>query len=81
MDEYIEQMVDIQMEIHSKKVPKLSKLKDKLSRQINALESIDDVVRYELLPRLDSMPKHVKLCPRQLYPPKTSSSTTTAFMW
>ena len=62
MDEYIEQMVVIQMEIHSKKVPKLSKLKDKLSRQINALESIDDVVRYELLTRLDSMPKHVKLC-------------------
>ena len=62
IDEYIEQMVDIQLEIHSKKTPKLSKLKDKLSRLINELDCIDDVKKYELLTRLDSMPKHIKLC-------------------
>ena len=57
MDDYLNQMVDIQLEIHSKKVPKLSKLKDKLIRQINELDCID-----EMLTRLDSMPKHIKLC-------------------
>lgn len=62
MDEYLEKMLDIQLEIHSKKVPKLSKLKDKLIRQINALDRIDEVKRYEMLTRLDSMPKHIKLC-------------------
>ena len=62
MDDYLNQMMDIQLEIHSKKVPKLSKLKDKLARQINELDCIDDVKRYEILTRLESMPKHIKLC-------------------
>lgn len=61
-EKYIDQMLEIQLEIHSKKVPKLSKLKDKLSRQINELDCIDDVKKYELLTRLESMPKHIKLC-------------------
>ncbi|HOV40891.1 MAG TPA: aminoglycoside phosphotransferase family protein [Oscillospiraceae bacterium] len=59
---YVEKMVDLQLEIHSKTMPLLSKLKDKLVRQINSLECIDDTKRYELLTRLDSMPKHKKLC-------------------
>ncbi len=62
MEKYVDQMVDIQIEIHSKSVPKLSKLKDKLIRQINLLDTVDDAVKYELLTRLDSMPKHTKLC-------------------
>jgi tRNA A-37 threonylcarbamoyl transferase component Bud32 len=62
LDKYINDFVDIQLEIHSKKMPKLSKLKDKLGRQINALDCIDDVKKYELLSRLESMPKHIKLC-------------------
>ena len=61
-DSYLEQMLDIQLTIHSKNVPKLSKLKDKLARQINALDEIDDIKKFELLSRLDSMPKHTKLC-------------------
>lgn len=65
---YIEQMVDLQMEIHTKTMPKLTKLKDKLQRQINALDCIDDVKRYELLTRLDSMPKHKKLCHNNFTP-------------
>ncbi|HIY29109.1 MAG TPA: phosphotransferase [Firmicutes bacterium] len=62
MDQYLNDMVDIQLEIHSKTVPKLSKLKDKMGRQINSLTEIDDVKKYELLTRLESMPKHTKLC-------------------
>ncbi len=62
MEKYINQMVDIQLEIHSKTAPLLSKLKDKLARQIKSLDCIDEVKRYELLTRLASMPKHIKLC-------------------
>lgn len=61
-DKYISDMVDIQIEIHSKQAPKLSKLKDKMTRQINSLDCIDDATKYELLTRLDSRPKHTKLC-------------------
>lgn len=59
---YVEEMVDIQLEIHSKTMPLLSKLKDELSRQIEGLTCIDDTKKYELLTRLESMPKHKKLC-------------------
>lgn len=63
LDRYMSDMLDIQLEIHSKKTPKLSKLKDKLGRLINdELDCIDDVKKYELLTRLESMPTHTKLC-------------------
>ena len=63
MDEYMEQFVDLQLEIHSKTAPLLGKLKDKLNRQINSLKDVvDATTRYELLTRLDSMPKHHKVC-------------------
>lgn len=59
---YINKMVDLQLEIHSKTVPLLNKLKDKLKTQIKNLQEIDDTKRYDILTRLESMPKHVKLC-------------------
>ncbi len=59
---YIEDFVDLQLSMHSKKAPLLNKLKDKLSRQINSLKELDATTRYELLTRLESMPKHDKLC-------------------
>ncbi|HEX3076160.1 MAG TPA: aminoglycoside phosphotransferase family protein [Lachnospiraceae bacterium] len=59
---YVEQMVDLQMEIHSKRSPKLNKLKDKIIRQINSLDCIDSIKKYDLLTILDRMPKHVKVC-------------------
>lgn len=62
MEKYINDMVDLQLTVHSKVTPKLSKLKDKLARQINGLDMLSDVVKYELLTRLESMPKHTKLC-------------------
>lgn len=62
LPKYIGQMVDLQLEIHSKRVPMLNKLKDKLIAEIKALDCIDDTRKYELLTRLDSMPKHIKLC-------------------
>lgn len=58
----MERFVDLQLEVHGKRSPLLNKLKDKLSRQINGLKEIDATTRYELLTRLESMPKHDKLC-------------------
>lgn len=60
-DEYLERFVDIQMEIHSKKVPLLTKLKDKMNRKINQAD-IDATTRYDLHTRLEGMPRHNKVC-------------------
>ena len=67
-DEYIEQMVDLQIEINAQRSPKISRLKDYLKRSIESLDMIDDVKKYELLTRLESMPKHVKLCHGEFTP-------------
>ena len=65
---YIDKLVDIQCEIHAQYMPLLSKLKDKLARQIKSLGQIDEIKKYELLTRLDSMPKHIKLCHNNFSP-------------
>ena len=59
---YIDQMVDLQIEINKKKCPLLNRLKEKMTRQIQELSELNDATRYELLTRLESMPKHTKLC-------------------
>lgn len=61
MDEYMNRFVDIQLEMHAHKAPLLTKLKDKMSRKI-AETSLSATIRYELNVRLESMPKHTKLC-------------------
>ncbi|MFA7636769.1 MAG: aminoglycoside phosphotransferase family protein [Monoglobales bacterium] len=60
-DEYLELFVDIQLEIHSKRCPLLTKLKDKMDRKINEAD-LDATTRYELHTRLEGMPKHRKVC-------------------
>ncbi len=62
LSEYIEQMVDLQLLIHAQACPLLNKLKEKTIRSIKSVEALDDANRYELLTRLDGMPKHTKLC-------------------
>lgn len=60
---YLEQFVDLQLEVHSKRSPLLNKLKDKMNRKISSLnDQIDATTRYELHTRLESMPKHDKVC-------------------
>lgn len=61
MDEYLEMFVDLQIEMNKETVPLLNKLKDKMNRKI-CESSFDATVRYELHTRLESMPKHTKLC-------------------
>ena len=57
IEKYMEDFVDLQLQMHSKRAPRLNKLKDKLARQINSLKDLDATARYELLTRLESMPK------------------------
>ena len=58
---YIELLVDLQMTVHTKTCPLLNKLKDKMSRKI-ADTDFDATTRYDLHTRLESMPKHNKVC-------------------
>ncbi len=61
IEEYLDLFVDIQLEIHNKKSPLLNKLKDKMNRKISETD-LDATTRYELHTRLESMPKHKKVC-------------------
>ena len=60
-EEYLNLFVNIQLEIMSKKVPLLNRLKDKYRRKL-AEADIDDTTRYELLQRLEGTKNHDKLC-------------------
>lgn len=59
--EYLEMMVELQLEVHSKTAPLLNKLKDKMNRKISETK-LDATTRYELHTRLEGMPKHKKVC-------------------
>mgnify|MGYP001668305708 CR=1 FL=1 len=60
-DEYLALFVSLQMKMHSMQVPLLVKLKDKMARCILQAD-LDATTRYDLHTRLESMPKHNKLC-------------------
>ena len=60
-DEYLAQLVDIQLEVQRKTCPMLNKLKDKMNRKIS-ISDLDATTRYELHTRLEGMPKHNKVC-------------------
>lgn len=61
VEKYMRDFVALQMEVHSKKAPLLTKLKDKWDGKILGLTAISATVRYELRTRLSSMPKHTKV--------------------
>ena len=60
-EDWLQMLVDIQLEVLSKTCPLLPKLRDKMDRKIS-MTDFDATTRYELHTRLDSMPKHAKLC-------------------
>ncbi len=63
MDKYMDQFIDLQLLVQSKRAPLLNKLKDKMNRKISSLGGqLDATIRYELHTRLESMPKHNKVC-------------------
>ena len=61
MQQYLEEFVDLQVEVLSQKVPLLTKLKDKMHRKISST-NFDKTTRYDLHILLDSLPAHDKLC-------------------
>ncbi|MCI8331542.1 MAG: phosphotransferase [Clostridiales bacterium] len=60
-EEYLKMFVDLQLDMHSKTCPMLNKLKDKMNRKISQTD-LSATVRYDLHTRLESMPKHNKVC-------------------
>ncbi len=66
-EEYLELLVNLQLEMHSKTCPLLNKLKDKMSRKISQTD-LSATVRYDLHTRLEAMPKHNKVCPGDFNP-------------
>lgn len=62
LEKYMSDFVELQLKVQENKAPMLNKMKDKLIREISSLTALDAVQRYELLVRLESMPKHAKLC-------------------
>ncbi|MBO4560155.1 MAG: phosphotransferase [Lachnospiraceae bacterium] len=60
-DEYLNLFVDLQLEMHSKTCPGLNVLKDKMNRKISQTD-LSATIRYDLHTRLESMPKHNKVC-------------------
>ena len=66
-DEYLELLVDIQLNINAQKCPLLTKLKDKMNRKISSTD-FDATTRYELHTRLEGMKKHNKVCHGDLIP-------------
>lgn len=67
LDEYLNVLVDVQLEIQSKTCPLLNKLKDKMNRKISEAD-LDATTRYELHSRLEGMPKHNKVCHGDINP-------------
>lgn len=60
-DEYLNLFVDLQMTVLCKNAPMLNNLTEKMQHKISATD-LDATTRYDLHTRLDSMPKHRRLC-------------------
>lgn len=61
LKKYMDMFVNLQIEVQSKVCAGLTKLKDKMNRKITETK-LDATTRYELHTRLESMPKHNKVC-------------------
>ncbi len=74
LDEYLELFVDLQLTVQSKECRLLNKLKDKMDRKINEAD-LDATTKYDLHTRLESMPKHKKVCHGDFNPSNIVIST------
>jgi len=62
LDQYLEYLVDVEIDIHKHTSLLLTRQKDKYSRMISQVEALDEATRYDLHMRLDGMPNHDKVC-------------------
>lgn len=60
-EEYLNLFVELQLDVQKHSCDHLNRLKDKWQRKIGGTD-IDATTRYELYMRLDTMPKHYKVC-------------------
>ena len=68
IDEYLEKLVDIQLEVGGYRVRHLRNTRMKMEDSIKTLTEIDASTRYELLQRIHGMAQHSKLCHGDLVP-------------
>ena len=68
IDEYLEKLVDIQLEVGGYRVRHLRNTRMKMEDSIKTLTEIDPSTRYELLQRIHGMAQHSKLCHGDLVP-------------
>ncbi len=61
-EEYLNLFIDIQLEVLSKKVPLLNRIKDKYRKKLEEAKNLSENVKYELMQRLEGMKNHDKLC-------------------
>lgn len=61
-EEYLEKLVDIQLEVGTYRVLKLRNTRSKMAEVIKSMKEIDTATRYELLMRINGMKPHTKLC-------------------
>jgi aminoglycoside phosphotransferase (APT) family kinase protein len=67
-DEYLEKLVDIQLETGKYRVPQLRNTRLKMENAIKTLTDVDASTRYELQQRIHGMARHTKLCHGDLVP-------------
>ena len=60
-EDYLSLFVNIQMEIHACRAPRLNRMKDKMRRKISETD-LDATTKYDLQTRLEGMKKHDKVC-------------------
>ncbi len=60
-EKYMQRFVSLQLEVQSRPCPLLIKQRDKLNRKIWQAD-FDATTRSDLLTRLESMPRHTRLC-------------------
>ena len=61
LEKYLTMFVDLQLEMHSRTCPGLSRLKDKLDHKLSQAK-LDAATRCDLHTRLESLPEHSKVC-------------------
>lgn len=61
IDQYMDKLISIQTDIHSRKCPHIPVQKQKLTDYIN-ISNLDKSLKIDLLDMLNSSPKHKKLC-------------------
>ena len=61
-EEYLEKLIDIQIETASHQAPRLRNTRYKMEEIISGMREIDASTRYELQQRLHGMKRHTRLC-------------------